>query len=137
MLGRWDKRIVDQESDVPSIIFFTISYWLWSLKTNYFYFCQFIKKKIETILAKIFQEFIKKRIILGTSDSWWTSCLSYRHSKPVYYIVDWQIFGELAEQLRLKGMLNIDLSGTDFVILDLQRGQRTQNEGPTNPTCLD
>ena len=24
LLGRWDKRIVDQESDVPSIIFFIL-----------------------------------------------------------------------------------------------------------------
>ena len=41
-LGRWDKRIVDQESDVPSIIFYTF-YRLRALKT--LYFCNFIKNK--------------------------------------------------------------------------------------------
>ena len=29
--------------------------------------------------------------ILGTSDAWSTSCLSYRPSEPVYYIVDCRI----------------------------------------------
>ena len=44
LLGRWDKQIVDQESDVPSIIFFYTFYRLRALKTLYFYFCNFIKK---------------------------------------------------------------------------------------------
>ena len=44
-LGRWDKRLIDHASDVPSIIFFIISYTLRALKTLYFYFCKFIKKK--------------------------------------------------------------------------------------------
>ena len=44
LLGRWDKRIVDQESDVPSIIFLYTFYRLRALKTLYFYFCNFIKK---------------------------------------------------------------------------------------------
>ena len=39
-LGWWDKWIVDQESDVPSI-FYTL-YRLRTLKTIYFYFCNFI-----------------------------------------------------------------------------------------------
>ena len=43
-LGRWDKRIVDQESDVPSIIFSYTFYRLRALKTLYFHLCNFIKK---------------------------------------------------------------------------------------------
>ena len=43
LLGRWDKQIVDQESDVPSIFLYTF-YRLRALKTLYFYFCNFIKK---------------------------------------------------------------------------------------------
>ena len=41
LLGRWDKRIVDQESHVPSIIFFYTFYRLRALKTLYLYFCIF------------------------------------------------------------------------------------------------
>ena len=44
LLGRWDKRIIDQESDVPSIIIFYTFYRLRALKTLYFYFCNFIEK---------------------------------------------------------------------------------------------
>ena len=44
LLGRWDKRIVDQKSDVPSIILFFTFYRLSALKTLYFYFCNFMKK---------------------------------------------------------------------------------------------
>ena len=44
LLGRLDKGIVDQESDVPSIIFFHTFYRLRALKTLYFIFCNFIKK---------------------------------------------------------------------------------------------
>ena len=44
LLGRWDKRLVVQASDVPSIFFFIISYSLSALKTLYFHFCNFIKK---------------------------------------------------------------------------------------------
>ena len=36
MLGRWDKQLINQASDVPSIIFFIISYRLRALKTLYF-----------------------------------------------------------------------------------------------------
>ena len=39
------------------------------------------------------QDFMKKKIILGTSDTWLTSCLSHRPSKPAYYIVDERILG--------------------------------------------
>ena len=45
LLGRWDKRIVDQESDVPSIIFFILFMDLEHSKLFIFYFCNFIKKK--------------------------------------------------------------------------------------------
>ena len=41
MLGRWDKRLIDQASDVPSIIFI-ISYRLRALKT--LYLCKIIRK---------------------------------------------------------------------------------------------
>ena len=41
----WDKWLIDQVSDVPSIIFFIISHRLRALKTLYFYFCKFIKYK--------------------------------------------------------------------------------------------
>ena len=44
LLGRWDKRIVDQESDVPSIIFVNTFYRIRALKTLNFIFCNFIKE---------------------------------------------------------------------------------------------
>ena len=44
LLGHWDKQIVDQEFDVPSIIFLNTFYRFRALKTFYFYFCDFIKK---------------------------------------------------------------------------------------------
>ena len=34
--------------------------------------------------------------MLGTSDAWLTSHLSHRLSKPVYHIVDWQIYRPIA-----------------------------------------
>ena len=50
LLGRWDKQLIDQASDVPSNIFsFIISHKLRALKTLYFY-----KAQIETIFAKNF-----------------------------------------------------------------------------------
>ena len=73
MLGRYDKRIVDQKSDVPIIIFFRL-YRLRALKTLYFDFCNFInkmRKKIEMISAKNFAR-NHEIIILGTSDAWST-----------------------------------------------------------------
>ena len=41
-------------------------------------------------LLRILQDFMKK-IILGTSDAWSTSCLSHRPREPGYYIVDCRI----------------------------------------------
>ena len=51
-LGGWNKWLVDQASDFPSI-FFIISYRLRAHKTLYFHFCNFIKKIIERVFAKI------------------------------------------------------------------------------------
>ena len=73
LLGRYDKRIVDQKSDVPIIIFF-ILFRLRALKTLYFDFCNVInkmRKKIEMISAKNFAR-NHEIIILGTSDAWST-----------------------------------------------------------------
>ena len=94
-LGGWDKWLVDQASDFPSI-FFIISYRLRALKTLYFHFCNFIKKnqeKFECVSAKDFARFYEKKyVILGTSDAWSTSHLSHRPNKRAYYIVDCRIF---------------------------------------------
>ena len=68
-LVRWDKRHIDQVSDVPSINFFIISYRLRALKTLYFYFCKVIKK-LKGFLQRILQEIMKKKYILGTSYAW-------------------------------------------------------------------
>ena len=50
-----------------------------------------IKKQIERDFEKNFARFHEIKIILGTSDSWLTSHLSHRPSKPAYHIVDWRI----------------------------------------------
>ena len=70
MLGRWEKRLIDQASDVLSIFLFIISYRLRTLKT--FYFCKIIN----------WNNFCKwwKKIILGTSE--WDD----RPIDPAYYI---------------------------------------------------
>ena len=57
------KRLMFQE------FFFIISYRLRALKTLYFHFCNFIKKKIERVFAKNFARFYEKKKILGTSDA--------------------------------------------------------------------
>ena len=44
LLGRWDKQLIDQASDVLSIIFFFIISYR-ALKTLYFNFCKIIKNK--------------------------------------------------------------------------------------------
>ena len=67
-LGRWDERLIDQASDVPSIIFFIISYRLRALKTLYFYFCKVLKKLKKINWKDFCKEFCKKlwkKIILG------------------------------------------------------------------------
>ena len=78
----WDKWLVDQASEVPSIIFFIISHRLRALKTLCFYFCKFVKntkKYFEFIFAR---KSWKRKIILGTSDTWSESHLSQQPSKP-------------------------------------------------------
>jgi hypothetical protein len=54
----WAKRLVDQASEVPRIFFFTISYRLRALKTLYFYFCKFIKKKHRNKLKQFLQRIL-------------------------------------------------------------------------------
>ena len=63
-MAHWDKQLIDQASDVPSIIF-----------------------------AKNFARNYEKIVILGTSDAWSMSCLSHWPREPAYYIVDWWISG--------------------------------------------
>ena len=46
-----------------------ISYRLRALKDVYFHFCNFIKKKIESVFAKNLARLYEKKI-LGTSDTW-------------------------------------------------------------------
>ena len=48
-------------------------------------------KKNKRVFGKNFARFYENEIILGTSDTWSTSRLSYWPSKPAYYIVDWPI----------------------------------------------
>ena len=75
LLGRWDKRIIDQESDVSSIIFFIIFIDLGHSKRLHskrfiFIFVILYKKrenKLKGFLQRSLQEIMKK-IILGTSD---------------------------------------------------------------------
>ena len=87
LLGWWDKQIVDQESDVPSIIFSYTFYRLRALKTLYLYFCNLIKKNKKMNWKDICKKSWKK-IILGTSDAQSKSHLSQQSSKPAYYIAD-------------------------------------------------
>ena len=59
LLGRWDKRIVDQESDVPSIISFILFIDLGHSKLFIFIFVIFLENK--KINGKYFcKEFCKK-----------------------------------------------------------------------------
>ena len=53
MLGRWDDHLIKEVSDVPSIIFFIISYRLRALKT--------IRKKIEMIFENNFARNYEKK----------------------------------------------------------------------------
>ena len=67
MLVCWAKQLVDQASDVPSIIF-------------------------SHFLQRVLKEIMKK-IMLGTSDACSMSRLSQEPSKPAYYVEDCQISG--------------------------------------------
>ena len=61
---------------------FILVFLLKNKKIDWKYFCkEFCKKSW-------------KKIILGTSDTWSTIHLSHRPSEPVYYIVDWRIYGK-------------------------------------------
>ena len=91
-MGRWDKQFIDQASLMfQALFFFIISYRLRALKSLYFYSCKFIKKlenKLKRFLQRILQEIMKKKIILGTSDTWSRIRFSHRPSDPAYYIVN-------------------------------------------------
>jgi hypothetical protein len=85
-LGRWDKQLIDQASDVPIIIIFFIK----SCKVlckNPFNLCSY---KITKMKIKSF-ECPKSMKNNGTSDTWSASPLSHRPSEPVYHIVDCRI----------------------------------------------
>ena len=84
LLGRWYKRIVDQASDVPSIIFFH-DFLQNSLQKSFqfifLFFHKITKVKIKSFECSKSTKSIKK-IILRTSDSWLTIRLSHRPSNP-------------------------------------------------------
>ena len=90
MLGRWDKRIVDQESDVPCIIFFILFIDLGHSKLFILIFVNLeIYKKLNwNDFCKEFYKKLWKKPILGTSDGWSMSLLSQQPSEPAYYIKD-------------------------------------------------
>ena len=76
MLGRWDKWIVDQASDVTSIIFFFMISCRIFCKNTFNLFV-YLKKKNIKIKVKSFEcpksiKSLKKKIILGKSDAWST-----------------------------------------------------------------
>ena len=81
LLGRWDKRIIDQESDVPSIFFFILFIDLGHSKLFILFLQLYNKNKLKGFLQRILQEIMKKKII-GTSDAWLTICLSNPPSDP-------------------------------------------------------
>ena len=89
-MGRWDKLLVDQASDVPSIIFFP-KILQNSLQKLFqfifkFFFHKITKMKIKSFeCLKSIRNYEKKTEILGTSDK------SHRPSEPAYYIVDCRI----------------------------------------------
>ena len=89
ILCRWDEQLIDQMSDVPSIIFFS----------------QFLAKSFPKIVLIYF--FIikiksfecpksirnsEKKIMLGTSDTWSMNRSSQRPNEPAYYIEDCWIY---------------------------------------------
>ena len=83
-LGRWDKRLVDQASDVPSILCKT------PFNLFYHFFYKITKMKIKSFeCPKSIKNWGKK--IIGTSDAWSMSHLSHWLSKPAYYLVDCRI----------------------------------------------
>jgi hypothetical protein len=84
----WFAGPMGQTTPRPSVwrskyFFFRISY----RHSKLFIFIFVILKKNKKINWKGFC-----KIILGTSDTWSTSLLSHRPSKPAYYTVDWRIY---------------------------------------------
>ena len=95
-LIHWFPWSMGQTTRCPSFrrskyFLFIISYRSRALKTLYFHFYNSIRKIskwMERVFAKNSGRFYeKKQIILGTSNTCLTSCLSHRPSR-----VDWQIF---------------------------------------------
>ena len=91
LLGRWDKRLVDQGSDVPSVIFFSWNLAKFLAKTLSISFLIFFQNYKNEVLSALSPKETMKKIILRTSDAWLTSHLSHLPSKPAYYIVDCRI----------------------------------------------
>jgi hypothetical protein len=60
LLGQWDKRLVNEASEIPSN-FFKISYRLRALKTLSFHFCDFQKKNLKKIERVFAKNFARKR----------------------------------------------------------------------------
>ena len=93
-MGRWVDGTNDQASDVPRITFFYNFLFLRALKT--LFFMNFEKSKRinwNDFCKELCKKLWKKKIILGTSDTWLLSQLSQRPSNPAYYIEDCRIFG--------------------------------------------
>ena len=84
--SRWDKGLIDQASDVPSIIFFVIFYRFRELKTLYFQ--SYIKIKKEEFCKKLW-----KIITLVTSDTWLLSRWSHQPIDPATQHIILKIVG--------------------------------------------
>ena len=96
-LVHWDKWLVDQASDVPSIFFHdflqnSLQKWFQCIFFQFFYeFAKIKTKSFECPRLGLGLQEIMKKIMLGTSDDWSTSHLSQQTSEPAYYIVDCRI----------------------------------------------
>ena len=78
-MGLWDKRLVDQVSDVPGLIFAKFF-----AKTLSIYFYKITKMKINSFeCPKSMRNYEVK--LFGASDAWSTSHLSHRANKPAYF----------------------------------------------------
>ena len=91
LLACQDKRLIDQASDVPSIILFSL--FLIELRHSKLFISNI--KWIETIFENDLSIEIVKQIIRGTSDAWSMSPFSWHPSKAAYYIEDWQILPQI------------------------------------------
>ena len=87
--------------DVPSIIFFH-KILQNSLHRPFHFFYKITKMKTKSFEChKSIRNYEKK--ILGTSDTWSTTCLCHRPSEPAYHIVDCRIFRERPPRKTSKG----------------------------------